>query len=401
MSTVPISMRKLKEILRLKFDAKLPHRRIAQSLSISASTVSYYVNRAGQLGITWPIPSDLNDRDLEHAFQSTQVKIKQPRYPVPDWVEIKNQLTNKTITLQFLWDEYASKSTYHYSYPQFCRLYKQWLKKQKLSMRQHHIAGEKLFVDYCGPTVNIVDPTTHEIIKAQIFVAVMGASSYTYAEATHSQNLENWIMSHVRCFEFLGGVPSIIIPDNLKSAVTKASRYEPDLNPTYQQLAAYYGTTVLPTRPYKPKDKAKVEVAVQVVERWIIARLRHETFYSLAQLNASIRALIDELNARQLQKRTDSRRSLFQSIDLPALQALPARPYVFTQVKKTRVPSDYHIEVEQYFYSVPYQLAKELVEVYISGQLVEIYHHGTLAARHPRQHQAGLHTTQLAHCPLV
>lgn len=400
MPTVPISMRKLTDILRLKFEAKLSNRQIAESLTVSPSTISYYLNRAAQLGIKdWPLGTEWTETHLKAKFQSTRVVAKETRFALPDWQAIKKALTNKNLTLQLLWEEYADENTPHYSYSHFCRLYETWLGTQKLSMRQTHFAGEKLFVDYCGPTVPIVDPQTHETRHAQIFVAVMGATSYSYVEATYTQGLEDWIMSHVRCFEFLGGVPAIIVPDNLKSAVTKASRYEPDLNPSYQQLARYYRTTVIPARPYKPKDKAKAEVGVQVVERWILARLRHETFYSLAQLNTRIQSLLSDLNHRPLKQYAGSRASRFQSIDAPALQPLPQKPYCFTEIKKVRVPADYHVEVKQHYYSVPYQLVKCVLDAHVVGQLVEIYHKGELVALHPRSYQHGGHTTDTAHQP--
>lgn len=246
MPTAPISMRKLKEILRLKYGAKLTHRQIANSLSISPSSVSTYANRAAQLDIScWPLDESWDDARLKREFLRTKVQPKALR--VPDWDQVKKQLSDKTLTLQLLWEEYAEQqSEGHYSYNHYCRLYKAWLKSQRLSMRQHHNAGEKLFVDYCGPSIPIVNPQTGEFRKAQVFVAVMGASNYTYAEATLSQGSEDWLMSHARCFEFLGGVPELVILDNLKSGVSKACRYEPDLNPTYQQLAEHYQTTVIP-----------------------------------------------------------------------------------------------------------------------------------------------------------
>ena len=399
MPTAPISMRKLKEILRLKYDANLTHRQIAKSLSISPSSVSTYASRAAQLGIThWPLDESWDEARLKREFLTTKVATKD--FAVPNWDKVKEELTDKTLTLQRLWEEYAeSHPEGHYSYNHYCRLYKAWLKTKRLSMRQHHNAGEKLFVDYCGPTIPIVNPDTGEFRKAQVFVAVMGASNYTYAEATLSQGLEDWVMSHARCFEFLGGVPALVIPDNLKSAVTKACRYEPDLNPTYQQLAEHYGTTVIPARPYKPKDKAKAEVGVQIVERWIMARLRKETFYSLAQLNQRIRALLKDMNNRAMKQHPGSRYSQFKAIDEPALKPLPQQAYVFTQVKKVRVHIDYHVEVEKHYYSVPYALVKQQLEAHISGNLVTIYHQDKVVASHPRSYQIGTHTTHTQHMP--
>jgi transposase len=401
MSTAPISMRKLKDILRLKYDCSLSHRQIAKSLSISPSVVSRYTNRATQLGISqWPLADKWDDASLRREFLKTTVKKR--KSSIPDWSVIYQELKHKTLTLLLLWEEYSERNpANHYSYNHFCRLYKAWLKCQKPSMRQNHKAGEKLFVDYCGPTMNIVDSNTGECRTAQVFVAVMGASNYTYAEATWSQKLEDWVMSHARCFEFLGGVPELVIPDNLRSAVSKSCRYEPDLNPTYQQLAAHYNTVVVPARPYKPKDKSKAEVAVQIVERWIMAKLRHETFFSLRQLNLRISELLTDLNQRQMKKYPGSRQSQFELLDKPVLKPLPLEPYRYTQIKQVKVHIDYHIEADKHYYSVPHLLIKQKLEVHISGELVRLYHQGQQVAVHPRSHRIGGHTTNDEHMPIA
>lgn len=401
MPTAPISMRKLKEILRLKYGSLLSHRTIAKSLSISSGSVSNYVNRAAQLEITtWPLPDKWDDNSLRQAFFNTKVQAK--RYVLPDWSIVNQELKPKTMTLLLLWEEYVERHPEgFYSYNHFCRQYKAWSQCQKPSMRQNHKAGEKLFVDYCGPTMNIVDTNTGECRTAQVFVAVMGASNYTYAEATYSQKLEDWVMSHARCFEFLGGVPELIIPDNLKSAVTKACRYEPDLNPTYQQLATHYDTVIVPARPYKPKDKAKAEVGVQIVERWIMARLRHETFFSLRQLNVKIQALLIDLNQRAMKKYPGSRLSQFEAIDKPALKTLPTQAYSYTLVKQVSVHIDYHVEVEKHYYSVPHTLIKQKLEAHATGQLVTLYHQGISVAVHPRAYREGGHSTIEAHMPIA
>jgi len=401
MPTAPISMRKLKEILRLKYGCELTHRQIAKSLSISAGSVSNYVNCATQLDITsWPLPEKWDDLALSQAFFKTKPQPK--RYVTPDWSLVQQELRPKTMTLLLLWEEYVERHAEgFYSYNHFCRQYKAWLKCQKPSMRQNHKAGEKLFVDYCGPTMNIVDPTTGECRTAQVFVAVMGASNYTFAEATFSQKLEDWVMSHSRCFEFLGGVPELIIPDNLKSAVTKPCRYEPDLNPTYQQLAAHYDTVIVPARPYKPKDKSKAEVGVQIVERWIMARLRKEIFFSLRQLNLKIQTLLTDLNQRKMKKHPGSRLSQFEAIDKPALKPLPSQAYSYTLVKQVKVHIDYHVEVEKHYYSVPHALIKQKLEAHATGQLVTLYHQGVQVAAHPRSHREGGHSTLEFHMPIA
>lgn len=313
MTTTPITMRKLKDILRLKYGQKLTHRQIASSLSISPSVVSRYASRAAKMGITnWPLEAHWDDVTLKNTFLNTKAPLK--KHSLSNWQEVQDELKgSKLVTLQLLWEEYSDKNPGgYYSYNHYCRMYRQWCTTLRLSMRQTHHAGEKLFVDYCGPTVPIVNPDTGEYRTAQVFVAVLGASNYTYAEATWSQQLEDWIMSHVRCFEFLDGVPEIVIPDNLKSGVHKTCRYEPDLNPTYHQLSQHYDTAVIPARPYKPKDKSKAEVGVQIVERWIMGKIRKETFFSLKQLNQRIAELLTWMNQKTMQQYNESRLSLFQ-----------------------------------------------------------------------------------------
>jgi len=299
-----------------------------------------------------------------------------------------------------LWQEYREQYPDDgYSYAQFCHRYLQWLGYQKRSMRQTHAAGEKLFVDYCGPTMAVVNPDTGEIRTAQIFVAVLGASNYTFACASWSQKQADWLQAHVQAFEYFGGVPEVVVPDNLKSAVRKTNRYEPDINPSYQQLAAHYGVAVVPARPYKPKDKAKAEVAVQVVERWIMARLRHQTFFTLSSLNQAIRLLLDDLNRRPFKKLPGSRLSQFEQLDKPVLRALPTQAYQYAEVKQARVHIDYHIEYDKHYYSVPHHLVKQRVEVQASEQTVAIYHQGQRVACHARSYRKGAHSTCEEHMP--
>ena len=399
MPTAPISMRKLKEIIRLKFSGGLTHRQIAKSLSVSPSVISTYTNRVAQMGITaWPLDDKWTDSELRRQFLTTKVKPK--RHTLPNWHEVKIELSNKIVTLQLLWEDYiALNPAGYYSYNHYCRMYKKWLKLQKPAMRQTHKAGEKLFVDYCGPTATVVDRATGECMSAQVFVAVMGATNYTFAEATWSQKLEDWCMSHVRCFSYLGGVPNMVIPDNLRSAVQRAHLYEPDLNPTYQQLAAHYDTVVIPARPRKPKDKAKAEVGVQIVERWIMARLRKDVFYSLRELNARILELLYILNSKVMKQYEVSRTELFTRLDKPALKALPSHPYRYVRIKKVRAHIDYHVDVDKHYYSVPYSLVKQMLEAHISAELVTIYHQGEQVAVHPRSRQLGGHTTNEVHMP--
>jgi transposase len=401
MSGKRLSMRTIKEVLRLKLACGLSDRQIAVSCSIGRATVREYLRRAEKAGLHWPLPEGLDDSHLDALLfpVSPPSSWSAPR-PVPDWVTIRDEMKRKGVTLFLLWEEYKEIHPDGYQYSWFCEQYQKWTGKLDLVMRQDHRAGEKMFVDYAGQTVPIIDPATGEIHQAQIFVAVLGASNYTFAEATWSQSLPDWINSHVRAFSFFQGAPEVVIPDNLKTGVTKASRYEPNLNPTYQELATYYDCAVIPARVRKPRDKAKVEAGVQVVERWILARLRNIPFFSLHDLNTHIQTLLARLNNRPFKKLPGSRRSLYESVDRPALKSLPIEPYVYAEWKKARIHIDYHIEVEGHYYSVPYQIVKQKqVEVRISERTVEIFLNSRRVASHRRSHLKGRHTTIPEHMP--
>jgi transposase len=396
-----ISMRKIKDVLRLKFAAQLSHRQIAAALKVSVGVVNKYLAAAAKANLTWPLPDALDDAALgKLLWPQSASSASASRFCLPDFAELHQQLKRKGLTRFLLWQEYkAQHQDKAYSYTQFCVLYKQWRQRLRPSMRQLHRGGEKLFVDYCGPTVAIVDTTSGLTHQAQIFVAVLGASNYTFAEATLSQSLPDWIASHQRAFEFFGGVTRLVIPDNLKSGVHKACRYEPDVNPTYDDFAAHYGFAVLPARPYKPKDKAKVEVAVQVVERWILARLRHHSFFSLMDLNQAIAVLLTDLNNRPFKKLPGSRASQFAALDQAHLLALPQTPYDFAQWKKVRVGLDYHAEVESHSYSLPHSLIKQQLEARLTASTVEFFHKGSRVASHQRSPLAGACTTLVEHMP--
>lgn len=398
MCALGVSMYKIKDILRLYFDAKLSQHQIAASLQLSSGVVNKYLTLAKSAGLHWPLPNELSDNELRTLLRPHSAKVS--RYLEPDFASLHQELKRKGVTLLLLWQEYEmthGKSAYRYA--QFCAKYRDWQQRQKPSMRQVHRAGEKLFIDYCGPTIELIDPSTGEIRNAQIFVAILGASNYTFAEATWDQTLPNWIASHVRAFNFFGGIPMLLIPDNLKSAVTKACRYEPKINQTYADLAAYYGTAVFPARPYKPKDKAKVENAVLVVERWILAKLRHHTFVGLASLNTAIKALLEDLNHRSFKKLPGTRRSQFEAIDKPALKPLPLRAYEMATFLNARVHLDYHIEIDHHYYSVPYQLVKELLQIRLTPSTVECFHQGQRIASHIRSYRKSKHTTLTEHMP--
>jgi transposase len=392
-------MRKIKEVLRLKFDNQLSKRQIAQSCSIAHSTVSEYLRRFRQATLSWPLPENIDDNQLEQLlFPHPQIGSPHRR-PQPDWAYIHQELRRKGVTLMLLWQEYKELYPNGYQTSQFCHLYRQWAKQLDPVMRQEHRAGEKMFVDYAGMTVAVFDMQSAKMRDAQIFVAVLGASNYTYAEATWTQTLPDWIASHTRAFNYFGGVAQVVVPDNLKAGVSKACFYEPNINPTYLDMANHYGTVVIPTRVRRPKDKAKVEVGVQIVERWILARLRDRQFFSLPQLNRAIADLLPELNGKPFQKMPGSRQSMFESIDRPALKPLPAQTYQYAQWKKATVNVDYHIEVARHYYSVPHTLIKKRIDVRITDTTVECFYKGKRVASHIRSHHKARHSTVKEHMP--
>jgi transposase len=400
MPTPGVSMRKIKAILRLHFEAKLSQHQIANSVQLSVGAVNKYVKRAVEIGLSWPLPPEYDDEArLQVLLKSINKKEAAKARHAIDFAYIHQEMQRKSVTLQLLWEEYQSTAEKSISYNHFCLLYRCWKKTQPKSMRQTHKAGDKAFVDYAGQTVDIIDPDTGEVRAAQIFVGILGASNYTYAEATWTQQLPEWIASHRRMLEFFGGVPALIVPDNLRSGISKACRYEPDTNPTYADFIDYYGTAVLPARPAKPKDKAKVENAVLVVERWILARLRNRTFIGLAELNQAISELVVYLNQRPFKKLPGSRASWFVEIDQPALRPLPPRPYEYTHFKKARVNVDYHVEFDKHYYSIPHQLIGKEIGLRFTAERIECWHQGKQVALHVRSYKKGAHTTLPEHMP--
>jgi len=400
MATKRITMRQLREILRLRLHAELSMRQIRDSLRLSLGAIQKSVSKAEELDLRWDAIEKLDDQQLAAKIYPQADAVKSSTKVLPDWVEIYQELKGKGMTKQLLWEEYTQQyPNRSFSYAQYCLLYRNWLKKQRRSMRQTHKAGEKLFVDYAGQTVSIVTPVTGEIRTAQIFVAVLGASNYTFCEATWSQKLPDWINSHVRAFNFIGGVPTIVVPDNLKSAVTKACRYDPKLNPSYQQLAAHYGTALVPARPLKHKDKAKAEVGVQIIERWILAKLRHQTFFSLSELNQCIKTLLEEVNNKPFKQLKGTRQQWFETIDKPALLPLPKQSYQYTDIKTVKVNIDYHVQYEDHFYSIPHHLVGERIELHAKEYLIELFFHNKRITSHARKYTSGM-TTVSEHMPV-
>jgi transposase len=391
-------MRNIVEVLRLYQEGGRSHREIARVVSISPTTVGEILRRAKQCGLSYPLPAGMSEMGLEAKLYPPAAPSSQIR-PEPDWRAVHRELRRKGVTLDLLWQEHKAEHPDGYRYSGFCAHYRQWVGRLPLTMRQTHAPGEKLFVDYAGPTVPVTDPMTGEIQQAAIFVAVLGASNYAYCEATWTQSLPDWIGSHVRAFEHLNGITALLVPDNLKSGVTTACFYEPELNPTYRDLATHYSTAVLPARPYRPKDKAKVEAGVLLVERWVLARLRNQRFFSLGELNRSIAELMTALNNRPFKKLPGCRQSAFIELDRPALRPLPATRYEFAEWKVVKAGPDYHVEVVTHYYSVPYRYAREKVDARYTATTVEVFHRGARIASHVRNDAPGRHTTVDAHMP--
>jgi transposase len=389
-------MRKVREVLRLKFGQGLSNRAIATACNIGVGTVHEYLRRASAAELSWPVPGSLTDTDIEARLFPPPPSGERPQ---PDFPSIAREVRRKGVTLTLLWEEYREQHPSGYGRSQFCDLFRAYAARLEPRMRLTHKAGEKLFVDYAGMTIDVVDPDTGEIRSAAVFVATLGASDYTYVEATWTQSLEDWIGSHVRAFEFFGGVPEIVVPDNLKSGVTSPCYYEPDINPSYQEMANYYNVAILPARIKRPRDKAKVENHVLNAERRILAPLRNRRFIGLSQCNQAIRELLAGLNERAFQQMPGSRRELFHELDAPALRPLPEHPYSFGLWKKARVSIDYHVSIDRAFYSVPYALVREQVGVRISERIIELFHKGQRIASHPRTRRAGAYVTDSSHMP--
>jgi transposase len=374
-----LPMRKIRDVLRLSA-AGMSKRKIAASLGVSATAARDCIGRAQRAGLSWPLPEGLTDEALELRLYPPPIGPAKDSRPQPDWAAMHRELRRPGVTLQLLWEEYRAVHPAGYGYSRFCERYRAWEARLSPTMRQNHVAGERMFVDYAGTTLELIDASIGEARTAQLFVAVLGASSYTYAEATWTQGLSDWIGSHTRAFAFMGGVPAMVVSDNLRSGITKACFYEPAVNRTYAEMAAHYNTAIVPARPYRARDKAKVEVAVQVATRVIIAKLRNRQFFSLSALNAAIAELLAQINNRVSRHLGASRRALFEDLERAVLKPLPAEPYVFAAWKECRVGLDYHVEIEKHYYSVPHQLLREKVWARITARIVEIFHCGKRVA---------------------
>ena len=395
-----VSMSKLKQLIALQA-SNLSVRAMARALGLSVGAVSKYLRAVRAAGIGPAEAETLPENELEQRVLGPAPPGKPPKLVPPDYAWVHTELKrHRHVTLQLLWEEYLERhGDAAYRRSAFCEGYRRWERRLKRSMRQRHFAGEKLFVDYAGRTVPIYGVHGEESFRAQLFIGALGASGYAYAEATRTQTLPDWLASHVRALEFYGAAPTIIVPDNPKVGVTRADRYEPQLQRSYEELASHYGAVIIPARPYRPKDKSRAELSVLLVYRWILARLRHQRFFSLDELNASIRPLLTELNDRPYQRLPGSRRSVFEALDRPAMRALPEAPYTYSEWRERRVAFDYHVDVEQHYYSVPHALVGHSVWARYTATTVEIFFRGQRIATHVRSYQRGGHTTIPEHMP--
>jgi transposase len=392
-------MRKLRQIVRLKLEAKLAGRAIARSCGVSPGTMSAYLDRIARAKLSWPLPPELDDdAALTRLLFPNEGCAVQGR-PEADWAHVHKELRRKHVTKQLLWHEYREAHPDGYEYSRFCELYARWAAHLSVTMRQIHVAGEKTFVDFSGDGIDVVDPVTGECRSAKLFVAVLGGSSLTYVEPVFSEDLATWIGCHIRAFEYFGGVSAIWVPDNLKSGVTRPDNYDPEINPTYAELAEHYGAVVIPARKRRPRDKAKVEQAVLLAERWILAVLRNRTFFSLAELHAAVKPLVERLNDRLMKKLGKSRRQLFDEVERGALRPLPARLFELAVWSKPRVQVNYHVDFEGHSYSVPYQLVGQQLDVRATETAVEILRGGKRVASHARSFEKFKYTTEPAHMP--
>jgi transposase len=393
-------MKKIKEVIRLKYEVGLSNRAIAGACKVSNSTVGEYLRRAEAIGIRWPL-GEIGEEELYlKLFPEKEAQEPESKRPLPNWEEVQKEKRQKGVTLQLLWQEYKEKYPDGYQYSQYCEHYQRWKKSQiEPSKHLEHTGGEEMQVDYAGLKIPITDPQTGEISQASVFVATLPASNYLYAEAQASENQCNWNNGHVRALEFFGGVVKIVKPDNLRTGITKPNYYEPGVNLAYQELAEYYQFAVLPARVRKPKDKAAIENGVQNVERWVIAPLRKRKFFSLQEVNLAIRELLEKLNTKVMQGVGRSRRQEFEEIDLPNLRPLPERPYEYAERKIATVHIDYHVEFEGHLYSVPFTLIHQKVDIRATESMVEIFHRGNLVAVHPRSFRSGRFSTLREHMP--
>ena len=395
-----LSMRRIKQLLTMHFGAGASTRSIARELGVAPSTVREYLDRASAAGVVWPLAPEVTDESLvAQLFVNAGVRVGARFHAEPDWSALVRELKRPGVNLLVLWEEYRAVHPEGYAYSRFCQLFREFERRLSPTMRQSHAAGHKAFVDYSGKQVPITDPVTGEVRMAEIFVAVLGASSLTYAEVTWTQMLPDWIGAHVRMFRFWGVVPRLLVPDNLKSAIHKASFYDPEVNRSYGMMAAHYGVGILPARPKRPRDKAVVEAGVRFAQSYIVGRLRNVTFFSLAECNAAVAVAIERINSREMRRLGMSRRQLFEAIEQPVMRGLPQNDFEYAEWHLARVGIDYHVEVQGFFYSVPHALIREQVDTRATQRTIEVFHRGNRVAAHARRYGGPRHGTQPEHMP--
>lgn len=394
-----LSVRKIREVLRLRFESGLSLRQIGRGAGVGYGTVCDYLGRFHAAGLSWPITPELEADGALEALLFRGYRSPARSRPIPDWPHVHEEMQRKNVTIALVWEEYRRENPSGFGYSRFTDLYGAWRRTLDPCMRQMHRPGERVFLDFSGATIPIVDRTTGEIAQAKLFVAVLGHSNFTYVEPVLSEDLGTWIGANARALEFFGGVPEIGVPDNLKAGVSRACRYEPEVNPTYAEFAEHYAMAIVPARAGKPRDKAKVEVGVQIAQRWILAALRNETFYSLDELWSAVRPLLDRLNDRVMRKVGRSRRDLFEKEERGALKALPATRFEMAEWKRARVNIDYHAEFERHYYSVPYSYLGAEVEIRATASVIEIFKGTRRIASHPRSRERNRATTVIEHMP--
>jgi len=399
MAAERVPMRKLREVIRLKLQLGLSGRAIARSCHLSPSTASDYLARVAVAKLIWPLPQALDDDGALSRLLFPDEHAPVPDRPEPDWAWVHSELRRKHVTKLLLWQEYREAEPGGYQYSAFCERYLRWARPLSATMRQEHRVGEKCFVDFSGDGIDVIDPLTGECALAKLFVAVLGGSSLTYAEPALSEDLPTWVGCHVRAFDYFGGVSEIWTPDNLRSGVKKACKYDPEINRTYADLARHYDAVVIPARPYKPRDKAKVEAGVLLAERWILAVLRNRTFYSLGDLREAVKGLVERLNNRPMRRLKKSRRELFETLERGALKPLPSHPYELAEWARPMVQIDYHVAFDEHFYSVPYQLLGEQLDLRATEKTIEIFKGGNRITSHVRSRVKYGYTTKLEHMP--
>jgi transposase len=391
-------MNKHREALRLILTTSLSNRMIGRSVRLSHNTVNRYRRLVNELPIDWEAVNGLDDTDVEAILKSKRFRVESKH--MPDWAGVHREMQYRDVTLQLLWEDYRLANPGNaYAYSQFTHYYRQYVGKLDMAMRQTHRAGECVYVDFAGRTVPYFDPASDEAKQAQVFVGALGCSNYAFVYALRSQSLVDWIEAHNRMYQFFGGTPQVVVPDNLKAAVTRAGR-EPELNRTYLEQAKHYQIAIVPARVRHPKDKSKAEVTVQIISRWILARLRHRRFFSIEEINAAIAELLRLLNDRPFKRLPGCRRSRFEELDKPLLRPLPTQPFEYAEwTSAHKIGPDYHMRVHDHYYSVPHALIGGHVEARVTANIVELFHQGKRVASHPRSYEVGGHTTDPAHQP--